>query len=1190
MQLIDGAPVFSATDLVGYLACEHLTALETAALRGLVERPNRADPELDVIRRRGQQHELRFLAELEAGGRHVVRIERDDEAEHAADIRRQAEETIAAMRAGVDVIYQATFFDGRWLGYADFLLRVETERAEDASVWGPWHYEVADTKLARHVKAGAVLQMCSYVEQLERLQGVRPAQMHVVLGGSAHETASLRVDDYLAYHRAARTRFEQVMFGTDAAPALPPAFPPVGTYPEPVEHCDVCRWAPECEARRRADDHLSIVAGISSRQRKALVARGIDTLTALAGSPIPFDPPLDGASASSTERVREQARIQLEGRGRTPPLHELLLPPPGEAIDPERGLAILPEPDAGDLFFDIEGDPYAFDDGIDYLFGVLDVEGRFTAFWSFDPDRPDEIDLAGEKAAFEKFIDFVAERLQRHPAMHVYHYAPYEPTALKRLMGRHATREEEVDALLRGGVLVDLYRAVRQGLRASVESYSIKKLEPLYGFTRQIDLRDAGSSIVAFEEWLELGEGDRPTSDILARIEGYNRDDVISNARLRAWLEGLRPKLARLTGQDVPRPAERAAEPTASLSESDARVQTLANRILAGVEPDPERRTPEEKVRWLLAQLLSWHRREGKAAYWEFFRRIGLEVEDLLKEDGALSGLELMSVSGPWKPTARSKSRVTATYRMPTQEHRDVGDRSTLYDPRKAQERPGEWIDAWTVGAKLGEIDDKANTVELIWMEGAEIRHPTSVVALNIVPDADLRQALFRLGEWVADRGIDAPGPWRAARDLLLRRAPRCNQGSGEPLRLEGEDDLAAARRLVRCLDRGTLAIQGPPGSGKTHTGARMIIELVRAGKRVGISATSHKVIGNFLMKVLDAQMGTDVSVRAAQKITEDDQGCVNDRVAKLKNAAHLRDGLSAGEYNVVAGTPWLWASERSTDMVDVLFVDEAGQIALANVLAMGEATDSLVLLGDPQQLDQPLQGSHPPGADQSALAHLLDGDATMPADRGLFLEHTWRMHPALTAFTSAAFYEDRLESRDHLKFQILNGPTPIGGVGPRLVDAEHAGSDNASPEEARQVAALVTALVEGGATWVDQDGRRKPVGWNDVLVVAPYNAQVGEIERLIPAARVGTVDKFQGQEAPVSIYSMTTSTPEDAPRGMDFLYSRNRLNVATSRARCVAIVVASRALLRVRARSPHQMRLANALCQFVEHATQKAT
>jgi uncharacterized protein len=244
------------------------------------------------------------------------------------------------------------------------------------------------------------------------------------------------------------------------------------------------------------------------------------------------------------------------------------------------------------------------------------------------------------------------------------------------------------------------------------------------------------------------------------------------------------------------------------------------------------------------------------------------------------------------------------------------------------------------------------------------------------------------------------------------------------------------------------------------------------------------------------------------------------------------------------------------------------------------------VLLGDPQQLDQPLQGSHPPGADRSALAHLLGDDATMPPERGLFLEHTWRMHPKLTAFTSAAFYEGRLDSRDHLAVQSLLGPEPIRGVGPRLVTAEHTGSDNVAPDEARHVAALAATLVDSGATWINEDGEECPIGWEDVLIVAPYNAQVGEIRRHLPTdARVGTVDKFQGQEAPVSIYSMTTSTPEDAPRGMDFLYSRNRLNVATSRARCVAVVVATSALLRVRARSPKQMRLANALCQFIEMA-----
>jgi uncharacterized protein len=295
---------------------------------------------------------------------------------------------------------------------------------------------------------------------------------------------------------------------------------------------------------------------------------------------------------------------------------------------------------------------------------------------------------------------------------------------------------------------------------------------------------------------------------------------------------------------------------------------------------------------------------------------------------------------------------------------------------------------------------------------------------------------------------------------------------------------------------------------------------------------------------------------------------------------------MADGTYNLAAGTSWLWASEKSAGMVDVLFIDEAGQMSLANVLAIGAATESIVLLGDPQQLDQPLQGSHPPGADRSALAHLLGEHDTMPADRGLFLEQTWRMHPDITHFTSTAFYEGRLESRPNLVHQELRAPMPLGGAGPRLVAAAHTGSENWSAEEAREVAQLASALVESGSTWIDRHGAEHRVTWNDVLIVAPYNAQVGEIAKLLPEqARVGTVDKFQGQEAPISIYSMTTSAPELAPRGMDFLYSRHRLNVATSRARCVTVVVATPELIRVRARTPGQMRLANALCRFVELA-----
>ncbi|HEV8697616.1 MAG TPA: TM0106 family RecB-like putative nuclease, partial [Candidatus Limnocylindrales bacterium] len=445
MQWIDGRPVYAATDLVAYLACEHLTALERAAMAGLVDRPMRDDPELDVIRKRGFEHEQRYLAELEADGREVARIDLDGSIEDRGEqLREAARATIAAMAAGVDVVYQATFFDGTWRGHADFLLRVlDPDRP---SVWGPYHYEVADTKLARHVKGSAILQICSYIDQLERIQGVRPAWLHVVLGGSSHAVERLRVDDYMAYYRSTRDRFL-----TAVAAGEPVAFPPPDTYPEPVEHCEVCRWAMECAARRRTDDHLSLVAGISGRQRRALSERGIGTLEALGDLALPMEPRLEGTSEGALTRVREQARIQLEGRREGRLKYELLVPPPGGSYEAERGLATLPPPSPGDLFFDIEGDPYAFEDGLDYLFGVLETDGGFRAFWS--RDAAGEFSLQAERTAFEAFIDHVVARLEADPAMHVYHYAPYEPTALKRLMSRYGTREAEVDRLLRDGVL-----------------------------------------------------------------------------------------------------------------------------------------------------------------------------------------------------------------------------------------------------------------------------------------------------------------------------------------------------------------------------------------------------------------------------------------------------------------------------------------------------------------------------------------------------------------------------------------------------------------------------------------------------------------------------------------------------------------------------------------------------------------
>ena len=550
MEIVNDSLVYSTTDLVGFLECGHLTSLERAAVSGHLERPVRSDPVLDRIAQRGQLHEERFLDSLLAEGFRAVKLGPDPDLPRGQRLAKRRDETLAAMRSGADVVYQAALFDGRRLGFADFLRRVE-----QASDLGPWSYEVWDTKLARHPKASAVLQLCMYSDLVREYQGLAPSEMHLALGGAKGETVSFRVVDYAAYHRQVAHEFETVL---NEAPVYP-----LATTPEPVEHCGVCRWSDKCRAQWRAEDDLSLVAGLTSRQRSALHSIGVGTRSRLAEPSQALSERIDGIGREALQRIHAQASIQVRGEQAGGLISERIGPPRDREGDlvPNQGLLMLPEPSGGDLFFDMEGDPFFSSDevdGIEYLFGVIEPDNEdesgepaFHRFWSIEDGT---VTTTGERRAFEAFMDLVMDRLAADPSLHIYHYAPYEPTAVKRLAGRHGTHEEEVDRLLRGAVFVDLYRAVRQGIRASVESYSIKRLEPLYDFGREVDLRDAGSSIVEFETWLELGQGEE-REDVLARIEEYNRDDCLSTLHLRNWLEEQRSKLEEELGGSLARPS-----------------------------------------------------------------------------------------------------------------------------------------------------------------------------------------------------------------------------------------------------------------------------------------------------------------------------------------------------------------------------------------------------------------------------------------------------------------------------------------------------------------------------------------------------------------------------------------------------------------------------------------------------------
>jgi len=511
-----------------------------------------------------------------------------------------------------------------------------------------------------------------------------------------------------------------------------------------------------------------------------------------------------------------------------------------------------------------------------------------------------------------------------------------------------------------------------------------------------------------------------------------------------------------------------------------------------------------------------------------------------------------------------------------------------LFEKQESSVRSGDKV--CQGDEKIGEvigIDLADRWVEIKKTKKAREIHPNSVFVDTRGPDTDvLAESLFRLGEWVKDNGLEAQGGYRAACDLLLRRPPRLADGAG-PLIRSGESTVAAAKRIGASLDYSVLAIQGPPGAGKTYGGARMICELIQRGKKVGVTAVSHKVIRNLLDEVLRAAEEAGIKdLACVQKVSElSDEGSVPASLTEIKDNNKALANLKDGEANILGGTAWLWSREECFQTVDVLFIDEAGQMSLANVLAMAQAAKSLVLIGDPQQLEQPLRGSHPEGAEVSALEHLLAGAKTITPDKGLFLEKTWRLHPKICDFTSEVFYEKRLDPREGLSNQRIEGHPWLGYAGLWFVQVNHEGNQNASPEEVERIAAIVDELLQPDVKWIDDRGRSRRLQLEDILIVAPYNAQVSDLLNRLRNARVGTVDKFQGQEAPVVIYSLTTSSPEEAPRGMEFLYSLNRLNVATSRARAMVILVGSPRLLEPECRSPRQMQLANALCRYVELA-----
>ncbi len=1141
--------IFSASDLVAQMECGTRTSLKLARAAGLLDVPEAGpDAMLALTQRYGEMHEQSILRELQTKYGTVSELPKPDTGSLTA-IRGAADATIDELRKGVDVVYQGVFFDGAFFGLADFLIRCDGPGDEP-------RYEVYDTKLARSVKPGAVLQLAAYSEQLALAGFAPPERMHVWLGNATIE--SFQVAQILPMLHKVRA---DLVAKLEHGPVMPS---PLWGASKPA--CSHCEWAGWCDQHRESSRDLVLVAGINSTQRRKLNDVGISTIDQLAD--MTSDQRPAAISEDSFTRIAAQAVLQV----RTSPPEEdpesgMSTPVEYDVYDPE-ALSTIPPRNDGDVYFDMEGDPFLnHGEGLEYLFGAVttdDNDMQFTAFWAHNAPE--------EKLAFEQFVDWVQARRAMHPDLHVYHYAAYEQTAMKKLAQRHGTRENVIDDWLRGGVFCDLYPIVRRSVRTSQPSYSIKYMEPLYTEARTQEVTNAGDSVAQYEAFcatqeiladksgLELDETTRLNAEAdrtLQDIADYNQFDCESLVGLVNWLR----ERAAENGVSSRHSSELDNDP-ADAGDDGANAELVAE-LLAGVPADRDVRDAEQNVRALIAAALDFHWREQKSSWWEHFTRLDSSLDDL-EQDDSVTLLSNCSV-GQWE-MATPRSRTTSrTIRF------DLADGELF--PFKIGEDAFVFYDSVPLGLPQGSDDGRAwstvkvtditaNAVELVEKPPGKIdRYDDVPVAL--APGEPVRTtALAAAIRAFAERYVAHNGDTQnAALDLLRRIPPRPTAGSFESVSSAVDPECVVA--ALRSSSNTYLAVQGPPGTGKTRLGSAVIKMLVESGWRIGVTGQSHKVVENLLDQICDAGLDGNVVAKESSEVAE----------WTALTTSKLQDWIppQPGGF-VVGGTAWTFSRQAMLDLppLDLLVIDEAGQFSLANTIAVSLASERLLLLGDPQQLPQVSQGSHPEPVDASALGHLLNHQDTIPPSLGYFLDTSWRMHEKICEPVSTLSYRGELQSAAVANDRSLDGVEP----GIHAHPIAHEGCSVDSPQEVERVLELVASSL--GGQWHDGDEVRELVQ-TDLIVVAPYNRQVIAIKAALAAhglldVMVGTVDMLQGQQAPVVIVSLTASSAVEIPRGIGFLLMRNRLNVAVSRAQYVCHVVYSPGLVEGTVKSVNEL------------------
>mmetsp|Transcript_30036 Transcript_30036/g.115311 ORF Transcript_30036/g.115311 Transcript_30036/m.115311 type:complete len:1080 (-) Transcript_30036:38-3277(-) len=999
-------------------------------------------------------------------------------------------------------------------------------------------YAVLEVKLSGSAKSEYVLQALCYADLVEGITGTVSDDLYLWLGG--HQApVHVHRNKFLHYFRAKRAEFKEFLASFDRE---------IPKHPRPDRPVDsLGPWTVAAKEQLEREDALQFVAGIRKAQIERLNKMGITTMAQLAALENP---------ASNLSKLRKQAELQVETKRRrmldpnAAPAYRVL-----HHSGARVGLASLPPESEMDVYFDLEGFPlYAFEhqEGLEYLFGFSDREGNFTELWAHDHAEEEEI------AA--QFIREAHSRWERDPEMHIYHYGPYEITALKRIASRIAGEiDRKFAAMLENDVFVDVYRVVRQGLMLGERSYSIKKVENLCGVSRkEDDLADAQSSVGLYHRF-RCSTVKEERRKLLVTIAEYNKQDCYSLSDLIGWLrkEQIKEKIQYVPLKAQRLEAEGFSEEQIDLLNTPGACGRSPQRKIADAEVIVMGRRVEEELtnrgNDTLGRLVSFHIREGRPARAQFRQRLtAYDENDLLADTLCIGRVKIV------KQEAIQRQR-SVVWRIvgrfdPDQPHvMQVGDPVAVLRKGRTPEDTVPYASIRSLEKGVVVFDIRGTVVPF---EGELALVSTAELSICSAP---MRGGILRLAQTaLGNQEPSLPG-YGMARRFVERRPPVLRGGKSiRSMVDDARSDPRLLADLVQDLEESVLIIQGPPGSGKTQLTSSVIQLLARKGLKIAVSSNSHASINNVLQKV--AALDPDIAVR---KVARGGVEKGEDETRIVQSSASVQHALKKGA-DVVGATVFQISLEENIGAFDLLFIDEAGQVPLANFISMAGCAKSAVLVGDQRQLEMPIQGTHPAGSGFSCLEYPLGADCvTVPRDLGLFLNRSYRMAPKICSFVSGAMYDSRLtphESTEQNSVDISNSELLTKQSGVQFVG--HVGEKGKNVYSQAEVDLTRRVIKELLGRHFSTASREGELTEEDILVVAPYNIQVSALKKELGGApfRIGTVDKFQGQEAPVVIVNICSNGAEedDDRRGVRFALKKNRLNVGISRAQCLTVVIGS--------------------------------